>query len=154
MLEMLSVKEELLDEAQISEAADQVSLFDLKLVGRGVIELDSSSGSGSSSDSESDSSDSPVVPKPDLHAFSEEVPAGVDFYRHRKSSIVHRAKSGSKVASCGASMNANFTELPRVFTVRWPKCLKCFPKNSNRIRSVEQLTGALDDALKRARKSG
>jgi hypothetical protein len=148
-----SVKEELLDEAQIAAAADQVSLFDLSLVNQGVIELDSSSGSDSSSDTSSTSSDGPVVARPDLHAFTEEVPDGVNFYRHRKSSIMHRVKCDGRIAACGAVMSSNFVKLPRVLTVRWPKCLKCFPKDPGRIRSIDQMTDALDAALQRSKKA-
>ena len=104
------VKEELLDEAQIASAAEKVSLFELQLLGEGIIEIDSSSGSGSSSDSSSESSHGPAVAKPDVNAFLEEVPEGMDFYKHRKSSIVHRVKSGSKIAGCGAVMSVRCLE--------------------------------------------
>ena len=109
-----SVKEELLDEAQIASAAEKVSLFDLQMVEEGIIEIDSSSGSGSSSDSSSESSDGPAVAKPDINAFHEEVPEGIHFYKHRKSSIVHRVKSDSMIAGCGAVMSANFCKMPQV----------------------------------------
>ena len=147
-----SIKEEWIDEAQISAAADQVSLFDLTLVQQGNVEIDSSSGSGSDSDSSSDSSDGPVVAQPDSHAFIERVPEGVTFYKHRKSSIVHRVKVGSKVAACGAALTQNLQEMPRILRVRWPKCLKCFPKDSNRLRSVSELTDAVDAALKKSKR--
>ena len=147
-----SVKEEFLDEAQIAAEAERVSLFDLSLVSNGTVEIDSSSGSGSSSDSSSDESDGPAVARPDADAFSEQVPEGFEFFRHKKSAIVHRVKESSRVAACGAAMNVNFSQMPRVLKVRWPKCLKCFPKDGSRIRSVEQLNQALDGALKRSRR--
>ena len=121
---------------------------------QGVIELDSSSGSDSSSDTSSTSSDGPVVARPDLHAFTGEVPEGMNFYRHRKSSIMHRVKCDGRIAACGAVMSANFVKLPRVLTVRWPKCLKCFPEDPGRIRSIDQMTDALDAALQRSKKGG
>ena len=147
-----SIKEEFMDEGQIAAAADQVSLFDLSLVSQGVIELDSSSGSDSSSESSSSSTDEAVVARPDLNAFSEDVPEGVTFYKHKKSAILHKVKTGLKTAACGAVMGLNFTELPRVLKVRWPKCLKCFPKDTGRIRSIDQLTNAVDAALQRSKK--
>eukprot|EP00435_Cladocopium_sp_Y103_P068453 s116_g31.t1 len=148
-----SVKEELLDERQIAAAADQVSLFDLQLVGQGIVEIDSSSGSDSSSDSESTSSDGPVVHQPDANAFSETVPEGVEYYKHRKSSIVHKVKPGSASAACGAVLSSNLQLMPRVLRVRWPKCLKCFPKDSSRIRNVDQMVGALDAVLQRNKRA-
>lgn len=147
-----SIKKEFMDEGQIAAAADQVSLFDLSLVSQGVIELDSSSGSDSSSESSSSSTDEAVVARPDLNAFSEDVPEGVTFYKHKKSAILHKVKTGLKTAACGAVMGLNFTELPRVLKVRWPKCLKCFPKDTGRIRSIDQLTNAVDAALQRSKK--
>lgn len=36
--------------------------------------------------------------------------------------------------------------------VRYAKCIRCFPKNNNRLRSVDDVVGALDSALKRANK--
>ena len=148
-----SIKEELLDEAQISAAADRVSLFDLSLVSKGVIELDSSSGSDSESDSSSTSSDGPVVQRPDIHAFSEEVPADLCYFKHKKSAIMHRVKRDAHVAACGAVMSSNFVQLPRVLKVRWPKCLKCFPKDSSRIRTVDQMAEALDAAVQRSKRA-
>eukprot|EP00435_Cladocopium_sp_Y103_P046527 s625_g13.t1 len=144
-----SVKEEMLSEQQIAAAADRLSLFDLKLVDQGVVELDSSSGSDSSSDSYSDSSDGPVVPVPDANAYSERVPDGINYYKHRKSSIMHKVKPDAAVAACGAAVTANLVLMPRVLHVRWPKCLKCFPRDPSRIRNVDQMVGALDEALKR-----
>ena len=105
------------------------------------MELDSSSGSESYSESSSSSDDDAVVKKPDIHAYSELVPEGVEFYKHRKSAIVHEVKSGKNVASCGAQISANLQLMPRQISVRWPKCLKCFPKDKNRIRSFSAHRG-------------
>ena len=149
-----SVKEELMDEAQIAAEAEKVSLFDLSLVNDGIVEIDSSSGSGSSSESSSDESDSPAVAKPDADAFVEHVPEGVEFFKHKKSAIVHRAKIGSKVAACGAVLGLNFSQMPRTLRVRWPKCLKCFPKDTTRIRNLDQMNEALGSALKRSKNAG
>ena len=147
-----SVKEEELDEAHIAEAAEQVSLFSLSLVHQGIIEIDSSSGSDSSSESSSSSTDEPVVKRPATNAYSETVPDGVDFYKHRKSAIVHKVKCGNHIAACGVAMSSNLVKMPRVLSVRWPKCLKCFPKDSNRIRNVDQLGDAIESARQRAKR--
>ena len=117
-----------------------------------MIELDSSSGSESGSDSTTSSSDEANVKQPDAHAYVDRVPEGQQFYKHRKSAIMHRVKDGQKVAACGAQLTANFQLMPREIKVRWPKCLKCFPKDSNRIRTISQLTGAIDNALGRAKR--
>ena len=146
-----SIKEELGDENQIAAAASSISLFPLDIVDQGVVELDSSSGSESSSDSSSSSEGEAVVRKPDVNAYCELVPEGFEYYKHRKSAIVHKVKVGKDVAACGLLLSINLQQMSRKISVRWPKCLKCFPKDSNRIRSVAQLTGALDTALKRAR---
>ena len=150
--DMDSIKEEQLDEAQICAAASSISLFDLGVVDTGVIELDSSSGSESGSDTTTSSSDEANVKQPDAHAYVDRVPEGQQFYKHRKSAIMHRVKDGQKVAACGAQLTANFQLMPREIKVRWPKCLKCFPKDSNRIRTISQLTGAIDNALGRAKR--
>ena len=137
--EIESVKEEITEESQIAAAACDISLFDLAVVDTGVVELDSSSGSSSSSEGSSSSDDEAVVKRPDFHAFSEKVPDGVDFYKHRKSAIVHKVKAGDSIAACKANMTANFQLMPRQLNVRWPKCLKCFPKDRSRSRSIAEL---------------
>ena len=124
----------------------------MDLAHQGVIEIDSSSGSDSSSDSSSSSTDEPIVPRPALHAYSENVPDGLDFFRHRKSSIVHKVKIGSHIAACGIAMSNNLVKMPRVLSVRSRKCLKCFPKDSNRIRNLDQLGDAIESARQRAKR--
>ena len=149
-----SIKEEQHTLEQVEAAASSISLFDLEIVvlDTGAVELDSSSGSESDSTSSSSSGDEACVPQRDVHAFVEVVPEGLTFYKHRKSAIMHKVKEGQKVAACGAQMSANFQQLAQRITVRWPKCLKCFPKDSNRIRNISQLTGALDIALGNAKR--
>ena len=147
-----SIKEEVLDLAQVEAAASKISLFDLEVVDTGVIELDSSSGSESDSDSSSSSSGEANVKQPDVHAYVETVPDGVLYYKHKKSAIVHKVKVGQKVAACGAQLTVNLQQMAKRITVRWPKCLKCFPKDGNRIRNLSQLTGALDAAVSKARR--
>jgi hypothetical protein len=147
-----SIKEEQTSLEQVEAAASSISLFDLKIVDTGVVELDSSSGSESESTSSTSSCGEASVPQRDAHAFVEVVPEGLTYYKHRKSAIVHKVTAGQKVAACGAQMSANFQQLTQRLTVRWPKCLKCFPKDSNRIRNLSQLNGALDAALDKAKR--
>ena len=150
-----SVKDEALEDEQIASAADSISLFPLNLVTEGIVEVDSSSGSESSSNSStssSSSSDSPVVAQPEREAYSEKVPDDCTFFKNKKSSIVHKVKRGCKASACGLSLSSNLQEMPRVLTVRWPKCIKCFPKDSNRLRNVEQMAEAIDIACKRSKR--
>jgi len=147
-----SVKEEQISLEQVEAAASSISLFDLEIVDKGIVELDSSSGSESESSSSTSSSGEANVPQRDAHAFVEVVPEGLTYYKHRKSAIMHKVTAGQKVAACGAQMSANFQQLTQRLTVRWPKCLKCFPRDSNRIRNLSQLNGALDAALDKAKR--
>ena len=50
-------------------------------------------------------------------------------------------------------MSGNYKKLERMFHVKLPKCLRCFPKDSNRIRNLDQLSQSLDSCVKRARAS-
>mmetsp|Transcript_28330 Transcript_28330/g.46610 ORF Transcript_28330/g.46610 Transcript_28330/m.46610 type:complete len:825 (+) Transcript_28330:1-2475(+) len=152
--EIQSVKEEVLDEALLEKAAEDLTLFPVECVSAGVVEIESSSGSSSSSSSyESSSSDDSPVANRGRVVFTEHVPEGRDFFKHIKSGIVHSCKVGETVSVCKLNMGANFKLLARTFHFRHPKCLRCFPKDSDRIRSVEQLTDSLDGFLKRARSS-
>ena len=81
------------------------------------------------------------------------MPESLDFYRHAKSGILHACKLGETVTKCKLSMNAHFRKLGRSFTFKYPKCLRCFPKDNNRIRGVDALVSALDASVKRARNS-
>ena len=150
--DMESVKEEQTSLEQVEAAASSISLFDLEIVDTGVVELDSSSGSESESTSSSSSSGEAAVPQRDAHAFLEVVPDGLTYFKHRKSAIMHKVTTGQKVAACGAQVTANFQELAKRITVRWPKCLKCFPKDGSRIRNLSQLNGALDAVLSKSKR--
>ena len=81
--------------------------------------MDSSSGSESSSDSTSTSEDETVVKKPDANAYVEFVPEGFEYYKHRKSAIVHKVKRGQDVASCGVQLSQNLQQMPRQLSVRF-----------------------------------
>ena len=148
-----SAKEGQLTLEDVENQAENVSLFPLEAVQSGLVQIDSSSGSERDSSSY-DSSDEPArEPATFLHPrYSEEVPADRDFYRHFKSGILHSCEAGKRVAICKVSTNSNYRHMSRTMQVRYAKCIRCFPKNNNRLRSVDDVVGALDSALKRAHK--
>ena len=151
-----SVKEELGDVEGAAEAADMLSVFPLEIVQKGVIEIDSSSGSssgddGSSSDSGSDVLQGSIIR--DFPKYVESIPEGLEFFKHVKSGIVHKCKDGSRVSACKLLMSDRYKVLPRELYTKWPKCLRCFPKDHNRIRDVSELIGAVDAAHKKAKTS-
>ena len=150
--DVASVKDEIIDEQAAAEAAGDISTLPLELVASGAIEIDSSSGSDSSYSSDSSDSDSSqhLVETPSI-AFEEHVPESKDYYRHVKSGILHSCLLGAKTSACSAAMSSNFKSVSRTFHVRYPKCMKCFPKEHNRIRSRDELISALDAAQKRSR---
>eukprot|EP00435_Cladocopium_sp_Y103_P038535 s2564_g10.t1 len=152
--ELQSVKEEELDTQVLEAAADKLTLFPVEVVSAGVVEIESSSGSdSSSSSSESESSSTEVVAKDQSVRFTESVPEGLDYFRHAKSGIVHSCKLNEVVSKCKLSMSGNYKKLERQFHFKYPKCLRCFPKDGERIRTVGQLTQSLDNFIKRARTS-
>lgn len=152
--DLQSLKEECVDFDDVEMNADQLSLFPQSLAVTGAIAIESSSGSSSSSSeySSSDESISDARLKGDVH-FTERVPEGFLFFKHRKSGIVHSRKDGQEAFSCKTKLTENFCPLPAVFHVRLPKCLKCFPKDTERIRNLSQLTKAVDAAVKKAKSS-
>ena len=153
--ELQSVKEEDLDQSTLEQAAAELTLFPIEVVAAGVVEIESSSGSDSSTTStESETSSSEEVVQAQGPQVVEFVPEGVDFYRHVKSGLVHSCKIGESVASCIIQLGANFKKLARKIHVVHPKFIRCFPRNNNRIRSMEQMTDSLDAYLKRSRASG
>ena len=81
--------------------------------------------------------------------YSEDAPADRDFYRDYKSGILHSCESGKKVSLCKVAIISNYKIVRRTMTVRYAKCIRCFPRNNNRLRSVEDVAGALDMAIKR-----
>ena len=131
--------------------AEQISLFGAKLAGLGLIEIDSSSGSDSSDDSSTDTDGEEAAVRLRASGYKETVPDGFEFWKHRKSSIVHKVRSGSSTAACKVNLGQNFTKLPMEITFKFPKCLRCFPSDPDRIRSVHDLTAAIDGAVKRRR---
>eukprot|EP00435_Cladocopium_sp_Y103_P035683 s1901_g9.t1 len=152
--ELQSVKEEELDNKMLEDAADRPSLFPVEVVCSGVVEIESSSGSdSSSSSSESESSSTETLSKDQPVRYVEHVPEAMDYYKHLKSGIVHGCKLGETVSSCKLTMSSNYRKLERKFHFKHPKCLRCFPKDCDRIRSVNQLTHSLDSFIKRARTS-
>ena len=151
-----SVKKETFENSEAFEkAAEELTLFPALLVDTGVVEIVSSSGSESSSYSSSEETESSDAEQgPAEHpVFTENVPEGIDFYKHFKSGIVHSCKAGTSVSRCKLEMSSNYKLVDRVLNVRLPKCLKCFPKDNNRLRSVEDVAMALDSSLKKLRKA-
>ena len=150
--ELQSVKDEELDNSILENAAENLTLFPVELVSAGVVQIESSSGSDSSSSSYySDSSSTEQPVRTESVRFTEEVPPDMDFYKHVKSGIVHCCKLDETVSKCKLNMSSNYKKLARKFHFKHPKCLRCFPKDGNRIRSIEQLTESLDGALKKAK---
>ena len=136
--ELQSAKEEKLDESMLETAAERLTLFPVELVAAGVVEIESSCGSDSSStSSESDSSSSIPGGRASAVRYIEDVPPGQDFYKHVKSDTAHCCSLGETVSNCKLNMSGNFKKLERRFHFRHPKCLRCFPKDSNRIRNIE-----------------
>lgn len=122
--------------------------------------LDSLSGSSScsSNDSSSDAdSDDPGGSDPKglmpaaASAFREVIPDGLEFAFRKKSKILHKKKVGAGVFACKTKCSANFTALCAVVTFRFPKCLKCFPVDHNRVRTVDEVVDHLDRFAKRCK---
>ena len=154
--DLASVKEEIGDLDAAADSAKDLTLFSEEHMRSGCVELDSSSGSSSSDSSSTHESEGELVDGSiikDYPQFEEKVPDGCDFYRHAKSSIVHCCNQGALMSKCKLQMSSKYKRLDRVFRVKFPKCLKCFPKNHNRLRSVDAMATALDAAAKRAKRS-
>ena len=144
------IKEEMKEALNMEDAAKGISLFNLDSVETGMVEIDSSSGSSSSSSSDDESSaDEPVVTRATENRFSEVTPEDCNYAMHRKSSIVHKVPLGSTTSQCKVHMNQNFKILEGVLRVKLPKCLNCFPKETSRIRSVDDLAAALERSVQR-----
>ena len=153
--ELQSAKEEELSQQELENAATDLTLFPVELVAAGVVEIESSSGSSSDSDtSDSYSTSSEPVAQAEGPQVIEMIPDGTDFFRHVKSGLVHSCKVGEQVSSCKIQLGANFKKLGRRIYVVHPKCIRCFPRNNNRIRTLEQMTEKFDAFLKKAKASG
>lgn len=116
-----------------------------------MIESDSSSGSSSSdSSSDSDSSDDEhfanAIPS---QAYSETVPAGRGYVVRKKSKIMHCTASNGRTTKCKAQITDNFFRTERVIKFRFPRCVRCFPKDHNRLTSYDDVINFLDDAAKK-----
>eukprot|EP00435_Cladocopium_sp_Y103_P002600 s4578_g1.t1 len=152
--DLQSVKEEEMNTTTLEEAAAELTLYPVELVSAGVVEIESSSGSDSeSSSTDSESSSSETVVQAQAPHMVEEVPSGMDFYKHTKSGLVHSCKEGQETTSCKIQIGVNFKKLGRRLFVVHPKCIRCFPKNHNRIRSCDQMSQNIDAFLKRAKAS-
>ena len=143
--ELQSVKEEMLDQQSIENAAGELTVFPIEAVASGIVEIESSSGSDSDSSSSSDDSSSSgtVVQAQGPHVV-EDVPEGVEYYKHAKSGLVHSCKLGESFTKCRTQVGSNLRKLKRrIFVVH--------PKDNNRIRSCDQLVARLDTALRQTR---
>ena len=150
--ELQSAKEEDLGQEALEAAAQDLTLFPIELVTAGVVEIESSSGSDSDSSTSSSQSDSSSdVPQAQGPRVIEDVPDGLDYHRHVKSGLVHKCKAGELVTGCKIHVGANYKKLARRIYVVHPKCIRCFPKDNNRIRSCEQMAESLDGIIKRSR---
>ena len=133
-------------------AASETAPFGDFIQDKGLIAIDSSSGSdssSSSSDEDDDSSDdhfSNALPGP---VYSETVPEGSSYFVHKKSKIMHRARSAALVTFCKTQLNDNFKETERKIFVKYPKCMRCFVHDHNRLKTVEAVVQALDNSAKR-----
>ena len=148
-----SVKEEIEAAGDVSDAAEDVTLFGWQAASQGLVEIDSSSGSDSSSSDTSSSEEEAEQPERKTLQYREEVPESLTYYRHKRSQILHKLSNGNEVFACKVRPNVNFVELDRVIHFKFPKCLRCFPNDSGRIRNIDQLTEALDSAVSKARKT-
>ena len=137
--------------ALCEEASKEFGLFGDQISDRGLIEIDSSSGSDSDSDSSSSDDSSSghfqnALPAP---MYTEYIPEDQWYFVHKKSKIMHKAKAGADVSACKTSFSSNFFEAPRVLHFKYPKCMKCFVSDHNRIRSLEETVEQLEKASKR-----
>ena len=133
-------------------AASETAPFGDFIQDKGLIAIDSSSGSdssSSSSDEDDDSSDdhfSNALPGP---VYSETVPEGSSYFVHKKSKIMHRARSAASVTFCKTHLNDNFKETERKIFFKYPKCMRCFVHDHNRLKTVDAVVKALDSSAKR-----
>ena len=144
-------------ESLCEAALNAMGGFSADIQAAGLIEIDSSSGSSSDSGSSEDSDDSSAehftsaVPKP---AYTEHVPVGLCYHVHKKSRILHKAKEGQTTTACKTRLSGNFQEIARVFHFKYPKCMRCFVTDGNRIRSHADLVAHLDEASKKRKGVG
>ena len=145
-----SIKEEIENITNLEAFACDLSLFGEEAVRQGAVPIDSSSGSDEESESSSSSSDI-LSSCRGKDSFREVAPAGSVYYKHVKTSRVHRVRVGKEATNCGKKLNENFKELEPVIYIRLPKCLICFPSAEGRVRTREDAIARFDAALKRAR---
>ena len=62
---------------------------------------------------------------------------------------MHRARSGALSTVCKTPLNENYTETARVINFKYPKCMRCFVHDHNRLTTVDAVVGALRDSAKR-----
>ena len=99
--ELQSVKEEEFNQQNLEAAAAELTLFPVEVVAAGVVEIESSSGSESeTSSSDDDSSSSDTAAHGQGPQTVEDVPEGLEYYKHAKSGLVDCCKVGELVTMC------------------------------------------------------
>lgn len=56
--------------------------------------------------------------------------------------MIHSCESGKRVALCTVVINANYKLMSRTMQVRYAKCIRCYPEDHNRLKSVGDVVGA------------
>ena len=140
---------------QCLDAVGELQEFGPELHERGLIEIDSSSGSSSETDSSSEDESSSehfnsALPRP---VYAEPVPEGTDYVVHKKSKILHRKKQGAEFTFCKTRVTANFFTTERVVHFKYPKCMRCFVKDNNRLKSCSELATYMDEMSKRRKRA-
>lgn len=149
-----STKEEIEHESGMHDAAEDLTLFPPSIVDLGMIEIASSSESESESSSSDSSSSEPLQKEPySRPAYEELIPEGLSYYKHVKSQRVHCSETEASHTKCKLKLNNNYKLLGSVLTFKYPKCLRCFPNDPDRVRTREQAAEALDAAIERVREA-
>ena len=66
--------------------------------------------------------------------------------------IMHEVKDGGSITACHVKLSPNLVALDKHLYFKYPKCLRCFPGNTERIRSIDQLNRALSNSLAKVSK--
>ena len=123
-----------------------------KEIAAGLEAFEESSGSSSDASSYSDSNASSDGELQKIGpTYLEEAPQGMVLFKHCKSQILHKAPEGATLLSCGCNVSSKFVRLGKAANFKYPHCLKCFPKDGDRIRNVDQMVSRLDAAIGKAK---
>ena len=151
---VMEVKSEEDFEGRCVKESNNLGLFTAAELGRGLIEIDSSSGS-SSCQSDPDSGDSELDDEAldgfKDRAYFEEVPRGEEYYSHKKSGILHRMKIGASSFICKLKPGRFHSEVTGRFHFKFPRCTKCFAERHKGASYAAGIPGVTDNASKRMR---